>query len=66
MIRDIEKYLPICDFCGEKITDETYYVIGGQIACHECCEERYVDTYVTEQIEADGIDESYEDDLPFC
>ena len=66
-MRDIEKYLPICDFCGEKITDETYYVIGGQIACHDCCDERYVDTYVTEQMETEGMDENDEfDDLSFC
>lgn len=50
---------------GDKITDETYYVVGGQIACHECCEERYVDTYVTEQMETEGMDE-FDDDLPFC
>jgi hypothetical protein len=66
MIRDIEKYLPICDYCGNKIHGEIFYRVGGNIACPDCCEENFVDTYVTEQIEADGIDESYEDDLPFC
>lgn len=61
----INPYSPICDFCGNEITSETYYVIGGQIACHDCCDERFVDTYVTEQMETEGMDE-FDDDLPFC
>ena len=64
-MRDIEKYLPICDYCGNKIHGEIFYRVGGNIACPDCCEENFVDTYVTEQMETEGMDE-FEDDLPFC
>ena len=32
---------PICDECGEHITDDTYWEIDGNIYCPECAEELF-------------------------
>ncbi len=40
--------LPVCDCCGNRITDETYYDIHGEILCEECLTDKYrkwVDDY---------------------
>lgn len=43
---DWESKTPICDICGEHITDEYYYRIGD-ITFHLECAERYtVDSFV--------------------
>lgn len=28
--------LPECDYCGERITDDYYWYINGEILCEEC------------------------------
>ena len=33
--------LPVCDCCGERIQDEYYYDIDGEILCEECLKDRY-------------------------
>lgn len=37
---ELEK-LPVCDCCGERIQDEYYYDIDGEILCEECLKDRY-------------------------
>lgn len=37
---ELEK-LPVCDCCGERIQDEYYYEIDGEILCEECLKDRY-------------------------
>lgn len=32
---------PICDECGEHITDDCYWEIEGSIYCPECAEELF-------------------------
>lgn len=36
--KELER-LPICDGCGERITDDYLYEIGGQLFCEECMNE---------------------------
>ena len=36
--------LPICDFCGNRITDEDYHNILGRNICDRCLDERRVNT----------------------
>ena len=41
--------LPSCDYCGEKITDEYYFDINGDVICEECLHDNFrkaVDCYV--------------------
>ena len=38
--RQMEK-LPKCHCCGERVTDETYYDIDGEILCEECLNNKY-------------------------
>ena len=33
--------LPLCDCCGNRVTDETYYDIEGKILCEECLTDKY-------------------------
>lgn len=33
---DEEKKLPVCDRCGERITEDHYYQIEGDIWCPDC------------------------------
>ena len=37
----LEARLPICDKCGERIHDEEYYDIDGEILCEDCLKEKY-------------------------
>ncbi len=32
---------PVCDFCGEAITDDYYYEIGEDIICKACLDDMY-------------------------
>lgn len=36
--------MPVCCSCGEKITDEECYEIGGELFCLNCIEENKVRT----------------------
>lgn len=36
-----ESSLPTCDFCGEKIYEEHYYVIDGVVHCEKCLDDLY-------------------------
>lgn len=38
--RQMEK-LPTCGCCGNRVTDETYYDIDGEILCEECLNDKY-------------------------
>lgn len=41
--------LPVCDHCKQKILDEDYYDIGGEILHYECLNKKYrkwIDDYV--------------------
>lgn len=59
-VRDAERYyegqdrslerLPLCDYCGEHIQDEHFYLINGESYCKEC-----LDNYFKKDIE-DYID----------
>ena len=33
--------LPECDYCGEKITDDYYYNINGDVICEECLKKHF-------------------------
>lgn len=33
---EYEQSLPTCDECGEKIHDDYYYDINGEILCEDC------------------------------
>ena len=33
---------PICDICGEHITDEHFYMIDGKKICQECLDDNYL------------------------
>jgi len=35
-LEDEEKDLPVCDRCGERITEDHYYQIDGDIWCPDC------------------------------
>jgi formylmethanofuran dehydrogenase subunit E len=36
-----EARLPICEDCNERITDDDYYEVDGEILCEDCMKERY-------------------------
>ena len=43
---------PVCVSCGNRITDETFYEIAGEILCEDCMNEsyrRFTDDYITEK-----------------
>ena len=33
--------LPLCESCGERIQDEDYYDVDGEILCEECMKRKY-------------------------
>lgn len=52
--RDIEeerfiKMCPVCDICGERITDDYYYEVGGMIFHLDCADRHSVESYVEGQ-----------------
>lgn len=34
-----EKYLPVCDRCGEIIRDDYFYEIGDEYVCSDCLDD---------------------------
>lgn len=38
---DWEEKLPVCDYCGESIMDEYFYLIDNERICTECLEEMF-------------------------
>ena len=38
--RRLEK-LPVCEYCGETITDDHYYDLDGDIVCQECLDHNF-------------------------
>ena len=48
-----EKLFPVCDCCGCRITDETYFSIRYMrkniTVCHDCIEENQTEDYVEEK-----------------
>ena len=36
-----EARLPVCDSCGEIITEDEYYNVDGEILCEECAKEAF-------------------------
>ena len=44
-----EALCPVCDVCGEHITDDYYYKVGGLTFHLDCAERRSVDAYVEEK-----------------
>ena len=34
-------YLPVCDKCKERIDDDYYFYINGEILCEDCMIERH-------------------------
>ena len=36
-----EARLPVCDKCGKRIHDETYFDINGDILCEDCMFDEY-------------------------
>ena len=36
-----EAKLPVCEKCGERIHDETFFNIEGEILCEECMRDKY-------------------------
>ena len=52
--QEYEEHCPICDRCGEPITDETYYDIGGRILHEDCMQDecmKWTDDYVKNEKE---------------
>ena len=43
---DDESLCPICDICGERITDDYYYEVGGIVFHLDCAERHSVDSYM--------------------
>lgn len=37
----MEARLPVCEKCGERIYDEHYYDVDGEIYCEECMIEKF-------------------------
>lgn len=33
--------LPVCEECGERIQDEDYYDVDGEILCEKCMRRKY-------------------------
>lgn len=52
---DYESKCPVCDGCGDKITDGTYYEVQYKRKtlkiCPDCITERLVSDYITEREE---------------
>lgn len=44
-----EKYYPVCDICGERITDDYYYEVAGMKFHLECADCHSVESYVEGQ-----------------
>lgn len=44
-----EKLYPVCDICGDRITDDYYYEVAGMKFHLECAERHSVDSYVEAQ-----------------
>jgi formylmethanofuran dehydrogenase subunit E len=38
---EAEARLPVCDECKQRINEEDYYDIDGEILCEECMKNRY-------------------------
>ena len=36
-----EERLPVCDECHNRITENDYYDVDGEILCEDCMKERY-------------------------
>jgi formylmethanofuran dehydrogenase subunit E len=36
-----EERLPVCDKCKERIHDDDYYDVEGEILCEDCMKEKY-------------------------
>lgn len=45
-IAEYEALCPVCDICGEHITDDYYYKIGDTVFHLECAECHSVECYV--------------------
>lgn len=51
---EYEEHCPVCEMCGEKITDETYLDIDGRIMHRDCCMdefEKWTEDYVSNEKE---------------
>lgn len=46
---DFESKCPVCDICGEPITDDYYYEVAGIKFHLDCADRRSVDSYVESQ-----------------
>lgn len=44
-----EKRYPVCDICGERITDEYYYELGGYRFHLGCAERHRTEDYVNKE-----------------
>lgn len=44
-----EKLCPVCDICGERITDDCYYKVGGIVFHLDCAERHSVESYMEEE-----------------
>lgn len=38
--REREK-LPLCDYCGNEIMEEHFYIIGDEFICQECLDDTF-------------------------
>lgn len=46
---EYEKLCPVCDVCGERITDDYYYKVGGIVFHLDCAERHSVESYMEEE-----------------
>jgi len=46
---EYEKLCPVCDLCGEPITDDYYYEVGGIVFHLGCADRHSVDDYMEGQ-----------------
>lgn len=44
-----ESLCPVCDICGEPITDDYYYEVGGIVFHLGCAERHSVESYMEEE-----------------
>ena len=46
---DDESLCPVCDICGERITDDYYYEVGGIVFHLDCAGRHSVESYMEGQ-----------------
>ena len=68
MVIGTERYVKrrhrLCDCCGEEMTQEYRYNVGGELLCVDCFEGRYM-TCPTDGTECDSCGHQFFDDIGY-